>query len=88
MNGVSLFCGTNYFIWKRRMQFYLEEEGISMWKSVLTGYTPLNKVKTTSQKEEKKNNSMAMETILEGLTDIQKKKIVKCSSTKELCLIL
>ena len=50
------------------MQFYLEEEGIGMWQSVLIGYTPPNKVKTTAQKEAKKNNSMAMETILEGLT--------------------
>ena len=57
-----------------------------MWQSVLTGYTPPKKVKTIAQKEEKKNNSMAMETILEGLTDHQKKKIGKCSSTKELWL--
>ena len=40
------------------------------------------------QKEAKKNNSMAIEAILEGLTDIQKKKIGKCSSTKELWLRL
>ena len=51
------------------MQFYLEVEGIGMWQLVLTRYTPPNKVKTTSQKEEKKNNSMAMESILEGLTN-------------------
>ena len=45
------------------MQFYLKVEGICMWKSVLTGYTPPKKVKTTAWKEAKKNNSLAMETI-------------------------
>ena len=68
------------------MQFYLEAEGISMWQSFVTRYTPQKKVKTTTQKEAKKNNSMAMETILEGLIDHQKKKIGKCSSAKELWL--
>ena len=57
-----------------------------MWKLVVTGYTPSKKVKTTTQKEANKNNSMAMETILEGLTDHQKKKIGKCSLSKELQL--
>ena len=68
------------------MQFYLEVEGIGIWQSVLTGYTPPKKVKTTTQKEAKKNNSMAMESILTGLIDYLKKKIGKCISTKELWL--
>ena len=56
MNGVPLLCGRNYFDWNRRMKFYLKEEGIGMWQSVLTGYTPPKKVKTTAHKEAKKNN--------------------------------
>ena len=68
------------------MKFYLEEEGIGMWQSVLTGYTPPNKLKTIAQKEAKKNNSSAMETIFQGLTNHQKKKIGKCNSAKELWL--
>ena len=40
-----------------------------MWQSVLIGYTPPNKVKATTHKEENMNNSIAMETILKGLTD-------------------
>ena len=70
------------------MQDYLEAEGIGVWKSVVTGYTPPKKVRTTAHKEAKKNNYMVVEAILEGLTDIQKKKIGKCSSAKELWLIL
>ena len=88
VNGVPLFRGMNCSIWKRRIQVYLEVEGIDVWKSVLTGYTPPNKVKTTTQKEEKKSNYMAMEAILEDLRDIQKKKIAKCNSDQELWLIL
>ena len=57
MNGVPLFSGTNYYIWKRRMQVYLEVEGIGIWQSVLTGYTPPKKVKKNTNKEARKNNS-------------------------------
>ena len=57
------------------MQFYLEAKGIGVGQSILIGHTPPKNVKTTAQKEAKKNNSMAMEAILEGLTDHQKKKI-------------
>ena len=57
MNGVPLSCELDYYlIWKIRMHAYLEVEGIGVWKSVVTGYTPPKKVKTTSQKEAKKNN--------------------------------
>ena len=51
INGVPLFCGTNYLYGKRSLQFYLEAKGIGMWKSVVTGYTHPNKVKTTTQKK-------------------------------------
>ena len=88
VNGVPLFSGTNYYMWNGRMQVYLEVEGVDVWKLVLIGYNPPNKVKTTTHKEANKNNSMAMEVILEGLTYIQKKKIGKCNSAKELWLRL
>ena len=61
---------------------------IGVWKSVVTGYTTPKKMKTSAQKEAKKNNSMAMEAILEGLVDLQKKKIGKCISARELWLKL
>ena len=44
MNEVPLNCESNYYlIWKMRMQVYLEAIGV--WKLVVTGYTPPNKVK-------------------------------------------
>ena len=68
------------------MQFYLEVEAIGMWQLVLIGYTLPKKVKTTAQKEAKKNNSLAIGTIHEGLKNHQKNKIGKCNSAKELWL--
>ena len=53
MNGAPFICGKHYFIYKRRMEFYLEAEGIGIWKSVLTGYTPPKKVKTTTHKKKR-----------------------------------
>ena len=41
--------------------------GCGLWLFVVTGCTPPKKLKTTSQKEEKKNNLMALEIILDGL---------------------
>ncbi len=75
---------TNYTEWSIRMQVSLKAAGFDVWKSVTTDYTPPKKVKTLTQKDARKNNSMAVETILEGLTDSTKGKIGKCSSTKEL----
>ena len=55
-----------------------------MWKSITTGYTAPKKVKTMTQKDARKNNSMALETIMEGLTNSMKEMIGKYSSAKEL----
>ena len=46
------------------------------------------KYNKTAQKEAKKNKCMAMESIFEHITDIQKKNIGKCNSAKELWLRL
>ena len=49
MNGVPLSYELAYYvIWKMRMHAYLEEEGIGVWKSIVTGYTPPKKVKKTA----------------------------------------
>ena len=89
INEVPLCRESDYYlIWKMRMQAYLEVEGIGVWKSVVTRYTPPKKVKTTTHEEAKKNKSMAMEAILEGLTYIQKKNIGKCIPAKELWIRL
>ena len=61
---------------------------IDVWKSITTGYTSPKKVNTMTQKDVRKNNSMEMETILEGYTYPIKGQIGKYSSAKELWVSL
>ncbi len=81
---LPLLDGHNYSFWSYRMQKVLKTIGIDVWKSVTTGYTAPKKVKTMTQKDARKNNSMAMEIILEGLTDSIKKEIGNYFLAKEL----
>jgi hypothetical protein len=50
----------------------------------VTGYNVTKKAKTASKKELKKNNKIAMDFIQEGLPDLIREKVGKCSSNKEL----
>jgi hypothetical protein len=43
----------------------------------------LNKPKAATQKEAKRNNKLAIDTILDGLTDSVKSKVGSCASSKE-----
>ena len=52
--------------------------GFLLWNSVITGYTPPNKVRTKTQMDARKNNSMAMKTIVDGLEDSIKENIGQC----------
>ena len=55
----QLLDGTNYDEWCCRMEMTLREAGIEIWKSVVTGYTAPKQVNTITQKDARKNNSMA-----------------------------
>jgi hypothetical protein len=44
----------------------------------------LKKPKTAAQKEAKRNNKLAIDTILDGLTDSVKSKVGSCASSKDL----
>ena len=85
-NAAQFFNGTNYAVWKVRMRTALMAAGADVWNSVITGYSPPKKARTIAQKEAKKNNSMAMETILKGMTDSVKEKIGQHISAKDLWL--
>ena len=69
VNGEPMFSRNNYGMLKIRMKAYLSSIGCDVWHLVINGYTPPKKVKTASQKESKKNNSMEMEAILDLLLD-------------------
>ena len=88
MNGVPMFNGQNgmyYVIWRRRMKTFLQEQGCDIWKSVVTSYTTTKKpLKTTTNKELKRNNKIEMDFIIELLHDSVKTKVEQYASTKEL----
>jgi hypothetical protein len=66
------------------METYLKSLGEDVWFSVASRYNALKKPKTTAQKETKRNNKLAIDTILDGLTDSVKSKVGSCASTKEI----
>jgi hypothetical protein len=58
--------------------------GADVWISIASGYNALKKPKTVAQKEAKRNNKLAIDTILDGLTDSVKFKVGSYASTKYL----
>jgi hypothetical protein len=83
-NGIPPFDGSNFEYWKNRMETYLKALGEDVWISVASGYNALKKPKTAAQKEAKRNNKLAIDTILDGLTDSVKSKVGSCASAKDL----
>jgi hypothetical protein len=83
-NGIPPFYGSNFEYWSNRMGNYLKFLGVDVWFLVSSGYNALKKPKTTAQKEAKRNNKLAIDTILDGLTDLVKSKVGSCASSKEL----
>jgi hypothetical protein len=83
-NGIQPFDGSNFEYWNNRMETYLKSLGADVWFSVASGYNALKKPKTATQKEAKRNNKLAIDTILDGLTDSVKSKVGSCASSKEL----
>ena len=55
-----------------------------VWNAVISDYIPPKRIRTTSQKESKKNNSKPMEVMLDGLPQPIKEKTRQCISAKEL----
>jgi hypothetical protein len=63
---------------------YFKALGVYVWFSVGSGYNALKKPKTAAQKKAKRNNKLAIDTILDGLTDLVKSKVGSCASSKEI----
>jgi hypothetical protein len=83
-NGIPPFDGRNFEYWKNRMETYLKALGAGVCFSIASGYNALKKPKTAAQKEAKRNNKLAIDTILDGLTDSVKSKVGSCASAKEI----
>ena len=83
-NGIPLFDGRNFEYWSNRMETYLKSLGADVWISVASGYNASKKPKSAAQKEAKRNNKLAIDTILDGLADSVKSKVGSCASAKYL----
>ena len=68
------------------MQSFLQSEGV--WKSVVNGYTPPKKIKTTAQKEAKRSNELALKIIQRNLSEAMKNEMKSITSAKEVWLRL
>jgi hypothetical protein len=77
----------NYSTWRIEMRVYLKIMGAAIWKATIGGYVPLmNKSKLASQREGKKNDALALKTILSGLSSPIKESMGQCTSAKDLWL--
>ena len=79
----------NYSTWRIEMKVYLKTMGATIWKATIGGYVPLNnKSKFVAQREGKKNDALALKTILSGLSKPIKESMGQCTSAKDLWLNL
>ena len=82
---VPILDDENYSTWRIEMKVHLKEIGVNVWKSDIGGLVPLkNKSNFPAQREEKKNDAMALKTILSGLSSSIKESMGQCTSAKDL----
>jgi hypothetical protein len=86
---VPILDEENYSTWRIQMRVYLKTMGAAIWKATISGYVPLkNKSKLAAQREGKKNDALALKTILSGLSSPIKESMGQCISAKDLWLKL
>ena len=86
-NEVPILNEENYSTWRIEMRVYLKTMGAAIWKATIGGYVPLkNKSKFAAQR--KKNDALALKTILSGLSSPIKESMGQCTSAKDLWLKL
>ena len=83
-NRAPVLNEEKYEQWSIRMRVYLQSLGYGVWNVVIYDYILPKRVRTTSQKESKKNKSREMEAILDGLPQLIKEKIGQCILAKEI----
>jgi hypothetical protein len=86
---VPILDEENYSTWIIEMRVHLMEMGIGIWKAAIGGSVSLkNKSKFSTQREGKKNDALALKTILSGLSSPIKEIMGQCTSAKDLWLKL
>jgi hypothetical protein len=86
---VPILDEENYSTWRIEMRLYLKTMGETIWKTTIGGSVSLkNKSKFAAQREGKKNDALALKTILSGLSSPMKENTGQCTSAKDLWLKL
>jgi hypothetical protein len=86
---VPILDEENYSTWRIEMRVHLKEMGAGIWKVAIGGSVSLkNKSKFAAQREGKKNDALALKTILSGLSSPIKESMGQCTSAKDLWLKL
>jgi hypothetical protein len=86
---VPILDEENYSTWRIDMRVHLKEMGVAIWKEAIGGSVSLkNKSKFAAQREGKKNDALALKTILSGLSSPIKESMGQWTSTKDLWLNL
>jgi hypothetical protein len=81
---VPILDEENYSTWRIDMRVYLKTMGATIWKATIDGYVLLkNKSKFAAQREGKKNDALALKTILSGLSSPIKESMGQCTSAKD-----
>jgi hypothetical protein len=83
-NGIPQFDGQKYAFWSIRMKTYIHAQGFQVWQSIVDGYTTPT-VPLTNEKAVKlgENNSKAINSLLNGLSDMVFTKVAHCKFSKE-----
>ena len=86
---VPILDEENYSTWRIEMRLHLKTMGVAIWKAEIGGSVSLkNKSKFASQREGKKNDALALKTIIGGISSPIKESMGQCTSTKDLWLKL
>jgi hypothetical protein len=84
-NKAPLFNGGCYAQWKIRMKNFMLALGFDIWQSSIDGYTsPTTPPKDNARKKIYNDNSRAVNTILGGLKNSIRVKVMDCKSTKKI----
>jgi hypothetical protein len=79
----------NYSTWRIEMGLHLKTMGATIWKATIGGSVPLkNKSKFAAQSEGKKNDALALKTILSGISSPIKESMEQFTSAKDIWLKL
>ena len=84
---VPILDEENYSTWRIEMRVYLKTMRESIWKATIGRYVLLkNKSKFAAQREGKKNDALALKTILSGISSPIKESMGQCTSANDLWL--